>query len=119
MTRFFVLVVLLSATRAFAGEPAWKLHPIDAKAEYPACAVIDVNKDGKLDLVNGGYWFEAPEWKKHFLREVEVIRGRFDDYSNLPLDVNKDGWTDIVSVNYRSKSLFWVEHPGEVIKNEA
>jgi hypothetical protein len=52
-------------------------------------------------------------WKKHFLREVEVIRGRFDDYSNLELDVNADGWTDLVSVNYRSKSLFWVEHPGE------
>jgi dienelactone hydrolase len=118
MTRFFVLVVLLSATRAFAADPAWRLHEIDPQAEYPACAVIDVNKDGKLDLVNGGYWFEAPEWKKHFLREVEVIRGRFDDYSNLPLDVNKDGWTDIISVNYRSKSLFWVEHPGEVIQTK-
>jgi hypothetical protein len=80
--------------------------------------VIDVNHDGKLDIVSGGFWYEAPEWKKHFLREVEVIRGRFDDYSNLELDVNADGWTDIVSVNYRSKSLFWVEHPGEKIKSD-
>ena len=45
-----------------------------------------------------------------------MIRGRFDDYSNLEYDVNADGWTDIISVNYRSKSLFWVEHPGEAIK---
>lgn len=111
-------ILFTLAFSATAADPAWKLHPIDAKAEYPACAVIDVNQDGKLDLVNGGFWFEAPMWKKHFLREVEVIRGRFDDYSNLPLDVNGDGWTDIISVNYRSKSLFWVEHPGEVIKTK-
>ena len=82
-------------------------------------AVIDVNNDGKLDIVSGGFWYEAPAWKKHFLREVEVIRGRFDDYSNLEVDVNADGWTDIVSVNYRSKSLFWIEHPGEKIKSRS
>lgn len=117
MTRLLaVVVVSWFAADLRAAHPAWVRHDIDAKAEYPACAVIDVNKDGKLDLVNGGYWFEAPDWKKHFLREVEAIRGRFDDYSNLPMDVNGDGWTDIVSVNYRSKSLFWVEHPGEAIK---
>ncbi|QDU31554.1 FG-GAP repeat protein [Anatilimnocola aggregata] len=112
------LFAVVSAPFLSAAEPGWKLHAIDAKAEYPACAAFDVNGDGKIDLINGGYWFEAPTWKKHFLREVEVIRGRFDDYSNLPLDVNGDGWTDIISVNYRSKSLFWVEHPGEVIKTK-
>ena len=83
--------------------PAFAVTTINPEAEYPACAVIDVNNDGKLDIVSGGFWYEAPEWKKHFLREVEVIRGRFDDYSNLELDVNADGWTDIVSVNYRSR----------------
>jgi esterase/lipase len=114
MIRTLLLVILLSGL-SIAAEREFRLHPIDASAEYPACAVIDVNKDGKLDFVNGGFWYEAPSWKKHFLREVEVIRGRFDDYSNLPLDVNGDGWMDIVSVNYRSKSLFWVQHPGEVI----
>ncbi|WP_425616043.1 FG-GAP-like repeat-containing protein [Anatilimnocola sp. NA78] len=126
MTRLAIMVVLLTSVSAVAAERSWTLHTIDAKAEYPACAAFDVNGDGKIDLINGGYWFEArpagkktgPVWKKHFLREVEVIRGRFDDYSNLPLDVNGDGWTDIISVNYRSKSLFWVEHPGEIIKTK-
>ncbi|MBX3436944.1 MAG: alpha/beta fold hydrolase [Planctomycetaceae bacterium] len=73
---------------------------------------IDVNQDGQLDIVSGGWWYEAPAWKKHFLRTVEEIRGRYDDYSNLPLDVNGDGRLDIISANYRSESIFWIENPG-------
>jgi pimeloyl-ACP methyl ester carboxylesterase len=101
-----------------AQQPVFTPVDINKEAEFPACGVIDVNHDGKLDIVSGGFWYEAPAWKKHFLREVEVIRGRFDDYSNLEYDVNADGWTDIISVNYRSKSLFWLEHPGEKIKTD-
>src|SRR3954462_12638576 len=119
MRRILLLSVLsaLSAVSLLSAQQvAFVPHDINPAAEYPACGVMDVNHDGKLDIVSGGFWYEAPTWKKHFLREVEVIRGRFDDYSNLEMDVNADGWTDIISVNYRSASIFWIEHPGEVIK---
>jgi dienelactone hydrolase len=95
-----------------AGEMVFRRHAIDPGSTYEACAAIDVNRDGRLDIFAGGWWYEAPRWERRFVREVEVIRGRFDDYSNLPLDVNRDGWTDIVSANYRSGTLYWVEHPG-------
>src|SRR5262245_26185422 len=114
----FVFFVVFISSDARAQQPVFTPVAINPAAEFPACGVIDVNKDGKLDIVSGGFWYEAPSWKKHFLREVEVIRGRFDDYSNLEYDVNADGWTDIISVNYRSQSLFWMEHPGEKIKTE-
>ncbi len=93
-------------------EPVFIRHVINAESTYSACAVFDVNKDGKLDIVCGGFWYEAPDWKKHVTREVEMIRGRYDDYSHLPMDVNGDGWTDYVSANYRSASIYWIEHPG-------
>src|SRR4051812_30438939 len=112
----FVCLVSFVVPSLRAQPVAFVPHDINPQAEYPACGVIDVNHDGKLDIVSGGFWYEAPAWKKHFLREVEVIRGRFDDYSNLEMDVNADGWTDIISVNYRSSSIFWIEHPGEIIK---
>jgi len=112
----FVFFVAISS--AAAQSPRFVPHDINPQSEYPACAVLDVNRDGKLDIVSGGFWYEAPSWKKHFLREVEVIRGRFDDYSNLEVDVNADGWTDIVSVNYRSQSLFWMENPGAKLKSD-
>ncbi len=85
---------------------------INAESEFSAAAAIDVNKDGRLDIVSGGWWYAAPDWKKTKLRDVEKIGTRFDDYSNLPMDVDRDGDLDLVSVNYRSKSIYWVRNPG-------
>lgn len=121
MTFRAFLLTILAATAwgtlpAYAAENlGFRRHDIDAQATNSTCATIDVNHDGKLDIVAGGHWYEAPSWKKHFVRDVEVIRGRFDDYSSLPLDVNGDGWIDLISANYRSATLYWVEHPGKTI----
>jgi dienelactone hydrolase len=104
--------ILMFGYRNFAAEPAFRTRQIDASSTYNACAAMDINRDGKLDIIAGGFWYEAPTWQKHFVRDVERIRGRFDDYAHLPLDVNGDGWIDYVSANYRSQSIYWVENPG-------
>lgn len=93
-------------------ELSFRLHEINAQAIFSSCAVLDVNHDGQLDVLSGGFWYEAPDWKPHFVREVEVINGRPDGYSHLEMDVNRDGWTDLIHVNFRSKSIYWLEHPG-------
>ncbi|MEZ6136034.1 MAG: VCBS repeat-containing protein [Pirellulaceae bacterium] len=92
--------------------PAFRKHVINAESEFSAGTAMDVNGDGKLDIVSGAWWYAAPDWTKHHFREVQQIRGRYDDYSNLPLDVDRDGDLDIVSVNYRSSSLYWSRNPG-------
>ncbi len=94
-------------------EPQFRLQPLNPDSQFPACAVFDVNRDGRVDVLAGGWWYEAPTWKRHFVREVQQIGGRYDDYANLPLDVNGDGWTDVISANYRSRSIYWIENPGE------
>lgn len=97
-----------------AADLQFRLHPINADSTFEACSVMDVNRDGKLDVVSGGFWYEAPGWKKHFVREVEKLGNppNWDGYSHLELDVNNDGWTDLINVNWRSRSIYWVEHPG-------
>ncbi len=109
---FPMLFALAVATVAQSAQIAFRSNTLNADSEYSACAVIDVNRDGKLDVFCGGWWYEAPTWKKHFVRHVRKIRGRFDGYSHLPMDVNADGWIDVINVNWRSESLFWVKHPG-------
>ena len=107
------LLLLLLALPVFGVEVKWRVHVINERSEYSAVAVLDINRDGKLDIFCGGWWYEAPTWKKHFVRHVRKIRGRYDGYSHLPLDVNSDGWLDIVNANYRSQSLYWIRHPGK------
>lgn len=110
----WMFVVLAGLQTAQAAVPAFRHHVVNADSTFPACAVFDVDGDGAMDIVSGGWWYRAPNWDKHFLREVEEIRGRFDDYSNLPLDVNGDGRLDIISANYRSSRIYWTEHPGDL-----
>jgi dienelactone hydrolase len=102
---------LVFAVKLSADQFAFLPHVVDTASTYSAAAVLDVNNDGRLDIVCGGWWFAAPDWQRHFLRDVEQIRGRFDDYSALPIDVNGDARLDLVSCNYRSQSLYWVEQP--------
>lgn len=106
-----VTMILLAASLE-AAEPRFRRHELNAESRFDSCAVMDVDHDGKVDIVCGGFWYQAPTWARHPTRDVETIRGRYDDYSSLPLDLNGDGWTDLVSVNYRSGSIYWVEHPG-------
>lgn len=97
---------------ARAGDLEFRTHLLDGSVEFMAAAAMDVNKDGKLDIICGSSWYEAPNWTKHHTRDVEVLGGRPDGYSHLPIDVNGDNWQDLIIVNWRSRSLQWVEHPG-------
>ena len=72
-----ILLLLLALT--LAASIAWTIgrpdevpfhkHEIDLGANEP-CAFADINGDGKLDIVSGENWYDAPRWTRHKFRSL-------------------------------------------------
>ena len=98
--------------RELAPDIPFRIHVLNAESRFEAAGIVDVNNDGLSDIFCGSYWYEAPDWRKHLVREQEEINEYYNDFANLPLDVNGDGWTDIVNAAFFNKTLFWIRNPG-------
>jgi len=104
-----------------ASEPSrvrFDKHVINASSDFEAACAADINGDGKLDIVCGDTWYEAPNWTPHKFRDIGVwgrgpdSSGYRSDFADLPVDVNGDGRIDIVSSDYATGEIFWSENPG-------
>ncbi|MFI5458605.1 MAG: FG-GAP repeat domain-containing protein [Isosphaerales bacterium] len=118
MTRYRAILAgwalaALIAAAARADEPKWKQHTINGRSEFEAAGVFDVDNDGKLDIVAGASWYQAPDWKPYPVRDVARVGTYFNDFSTLPLDVNGDGNTDFIACSYFGRNVGWVENPGK------
>ncbi len=102
---------VMAATRPDS-DIAFNKIMLDVGQNEPA-AFADINHDGKLDIVSGENWYEAPKWTRHHFRKFLFTGNYIDDFSDLPLDVNGDGNVDIVGCGWFSKSLWWDENPGK------
>ena len=74
----------------------------------------DVNNDGKIDVLAGAFWFEAPDWKKHEIAEGKAFNPAKEystSFLNFSLDVNLDGWIDLIFVGFPGTVGFWYENP--------
>lgn len=88
----------------------WEKTKLD-DMPFESAGVFDVNNDGILDIVCGGFWYEGPEWKKHKLCDVNPDGEYFDDFSTIPMDVNGDGFLDVITGGWSRGILYWRENP--------
>lgn len=97
----------------------FKKHVINASSDFEAACAADVRGKGKLDIVSGDTWYEAPDWSPHKFREIGVWgrdannSGYRADFADIPFDVNGDGKIDIISSDYASGEIFWHENVGD------
>src|SRR5690242_8346672 len=98
------LLVLIALAQTRSADLRFQSQMIDPGASETA-AVVDVNRDGRLDIVSGEFWYEAPSWAPHRFRELGFRSQYIDAFSDLAVDANDDGYLDIVSVSWFAKKI--------------
>ena len=109
---WLLAVALLLAAAGRPPDIPFRVRMIDPGYSETA-AVADINRDGHLDIVSGEFWYEAPSWRKHRIREIDYANGYIDNFSDLVLDVDGDGFPDIVQFGYFSQNIVWLKNPGK------
>ena len=82
----------------------WKKTVLDKKFRSEGCAIADVNQDGKMDVLVGEYWYEAPDWEMHEMQKPGNYGDGLGGYSKVfacwAEDLNGDKFPDLIVVGF-------------------
>ncbi len=106
-------------TPAFGQTPpatiTWQKTVLDTKFRSEGVSVADVNKDGKIDVLNGEYWYEAPNWTPHEMQPPVDHKDGLGNYSRVfacwAEDLNADGFPDLIVIDFPGIPCYWLENP--------
>ena len=95
---------------------SWKKTVVDPKFRSEGVAIADVNKDGKMDILAGEVWYEAPSWKMHEIRKPardygDGLKGYSESFACWNDDLNGDGWQDLIVIRFPGAPCYWYENP--------
>jgi hypothetical protein len=139
MTRFLLAAMLGFALPAGV-DAAGLLHPfkkVRATDQFWAegAAIGDFNRDGRMDVVSGAYWYEGPDFQRRheiypanasfkrkdaaggeqtipgFEGALGVNNAYSDCFLTFTYDFNGDGWTDVLVYGFPGKEVGWFENP--------
>ncbi|MDH3583389.1 MAG: VCBS repeat-containing protein [Phycisphaerae bacterium] len=77
------------------------------------CAIADVNRDGKLDVIAGRSWYAGPDFASRPLRSIEDWNGYVQSNGDFAYDVDGDGWTDVIAGSFIPTQVHWYRNPGK------
>jgi len=112
-----VVVVVAAVSAALAAEPRavqYKKLTLTDQFYCEGAHIADFNKDGKMDVVSGPFWYEGPDFqKKHEIRPVKAYdpKGYSDNFLTYTGDYNGDGWMDVFFAPFPGSEGYWYENP--------
>ena len=114
MSRPFLALLCAAVSLASTRSPDIPFKPlmIDPGASETA-AVADFNADGRLDILSGDSWYEAPKWVKRSFRELGFSNNYIDAMSDMAVDVDGDKYPDVVTVAWFARKISWYRNPGK------
>lgn len=93
----------------------WTEHPIDPEIREPHClAVIDLDRDGDVDVSTVAYGSEKAMWYEndgHGQFMPRLIGVKQQSYDIRVVDVDSDGDLDLVVAGRASQNVVWYENP--------
>jgi len=98
----------------------WRKTVVDPAFRSEGVAVADVDRDGRVDILVGDYWYQAPNWERREIRPPRTDLGDgantySDAFACFTGDFNGDRWPDLLVVDSPGKAAFWYENPGESV----
>ena len=103
------LALLLAATLPAAPELSWMEIRLSRNVggrcpdRNEGIALADVDRDGKMDIISGAWWYRAPNWERHVVRDLSMDRefaGKIFRYVNVPDPVPKLPTVSLIANQY-------------------
>ena len=114
--RIVVAVTALLVVPGYSQEKVednnWHRIKLDERIRSEGVAAADFNNDGRMDVVAGDVWYQAPTSDaylsgKNWLRKEVRLPGEFvagkgysQSFVNIAHDVDGDGWVDVIIVGF-------------------
>ena len=112
-----LLSVLTNMATLAADPPVFSKQQLTDKFYCEGAHFADFDRDGKVDIVSGPYWYSGPTFESsHEIYPVEAFqpKGYSRNFLCFTTDVNRDGWADVVVCGMPGEETFWYQNP----KNE-
>ena len=80
---------------------------------YESATVADLDRDGRLDIVYGPYWFAGPDFVPRPFRPNHTSKDYHHENSSHVYDVDRDVWPDVIAGGWGEDGIYWYRNPGQ------